>query len=86
MKPELGIYGPYVDEPIGMDHPLFMARTQARMWAALAAREGIPLEDMLRNVRKQALGLFGEVPLALVEVSATTAYLEASVLQGGCDE
>jgi hypothetical protein len=86
MKPELGVYGPYVDEPIGMDHPLFMARTQARMWAAHAAHGGVALEDALRTIREQVRTLFGEIPQALVDASVMTAYLEASASLGGRDE
>lgn len=86
MKSELGVYGLYVDEPIGMDHPFFMARSQARLWAAWAARDGTPLDDALRRIREQVLDLFGEVPQALVDATVTTVYLELSAPTGGRDD
>ena len=45
MKRNLGVFGLYVDEPVGMDHPFFMARTEARIRANLAAQNGVALDE-----------------------------------------
>lgn len=64
----MSVYAHYTgDEPIGMDHPLFMARFQARMSAGWAMASGMPLADALRSVRAEIQALFGDVPLALID-------------------
>jgi hypothetical protein len=78
---ERGVLGMYTDEPIGMDHPIFMARTEARHSAVWAAHEGLSLTEMLVAVRQRVLDLFDEVPQPLVDATATTAYLEALTSQ-----
>jgi len=65
-------------EPIGMDHPLFMVRTQSRIDAGWAAQEGVPLADALRTIRARMQALFGDVPIALVDATVTTTYLACS--------
>jgi hypothetical protein len=63
---------------IGMDHPLFMVRTQSRIDAGWAADAGVPLADALRTIRARMQELFGDVPLALIDASVTMTYLECS--------
>jgi hypothetical protein len=83
MKTEPSVLGLYADEPIGMDHPLFMARTEARMRARLAAQHGIPLEQAIAKISDQINWLFGDVPAPLVTATVTTAYLEAAAAREG---
>jgi len=71
----MSIYDLYTDgEPIGMDHPLFMARMQARIDAGRAAAQGLPLEEALRDIRARMQFLFGDIPLALVDATVSMAY------------
>lgn len=73
----MNIFDHYTDgEPIGMDHPLFMARTQARMDAAWAAASGVPLPEALQTIRARMQMLFGDVPLALVDVTVAQVYAQ----------
>jgi hypothetical protein len=83
MKNEPSVLGLYADEPIGMDHPLFMARTEARMRARLAAQHGVPLAQAIANISHEIDGLFGDVPAPLVTATVTTAYLEAVAAREG---
>ena len=85
MDPERGVLGLYTDEPIGMDHPIFMARMEARQGGMWAAQDGLSLPEMLVSVHQRVLELFGEVPRSLVDATATLAYLEALSLQQGDD-
>jgi hypothetical protein len=68
----------YTDEPvIGMDHPLFMAKTQARIDALMSARSnGISLEEALRMIPPRIHSLFGDVPDALITAEITNAYAD----------
>lgn len=61
-------------EPVGMDHPLFMARMQARIDADWAADSGMSLAEALRAVRARMRMLFGEVPLELIDSVVVTAF------------
>lgn len=73
----MSIYSDYTDgEPIGMDHQLFMARMQARIDAGMSVESGIPLEEALRAIRERMQELFGDVPLALVDMTVSAAYAE----------
>ena len=68
-------YSLYTDEPvIGMDHPLFMAKTQTKMYAILGARYGTPLEEALRTIPEQIHALFGDVPEALITAEISIVY------------
>lgn len=78
MNEDRGVLGLYTDELIGMDHPIFMARVEARAGGALGARDGLSLDETLAEVRKRIAWLFGEVPRTLVDATATTAWLEAT--------
>ena len=72
------VYSVYTgnDELIGMDHPLFMARWQARMSAAFAARAGHSLQQALHEIPRNIAELFGEVPASLITATICTQYTE----------
>lgn len=68
------------DSEIGMDHPFWMAKTQAAMDADMAYRAGVRLDEALKTIPERISFLFGEdVPKTLVTatVSLTYATLEA---------
>ncbi len=73
----MSVFDYYTDgQPIGMDHPLFMVRIQARMDAGRAWAEGVPLAAALRAIRARMQDLFGEVPLALVDAVVSECYAQ----------
>lgn len=73
----MNIFDHYTDgEPIGMDHPLFMVRMQARIDAGMSAAAGVPLADALRSTRARMQDLFGEVPLALVDSAVVEVFAQ----------
>ena len=81
----MSIYDYYTDaEIIGMDHPLFMVRTQSRIDAAWAADTGISLADALRTIRARMAGIFGEVPLALIDTTVSGVYAQHAANLAGC--
>lgn len=77
MNEDRGVLGLYTDELIGMDHPIFMARMEARVSGAWGARDGRSLDETLASARRRITWLFGDMPLALVDATVTTAWLEA---------
>lgn len=71
----MSTYSQYTtDEPIGMDHPLFMVRIQSRIDAGWAADDGVPLAEALRSIRARMKMLFGDVPLALIDATVSGVY------------
>lgn len=66
----------YTDEPlIGMDHPLFMAKTQARIWASSDAHRGTPLHIALNEILRLVRDLFGSnIPAAMILTEVTLTY------------
>lgn len=79
----MSVYAHYIgNEPIGMDHPLFMARFHARMSAGCAAASGMPLADALRSIRAEIQGLFGDVPLALIDSVVVQEFAVRAVQDG----
>lgn len=71
----MNVYSLYTDEDaVGMDHPLFMAKTQAGLDAGLAAAIGVPLKEALGVIRSRMQALFGDIPLALVDTTVSMAY------------
>ncbi len=73
----MSVYGYYTNgEDIGMDHPLFMARMQARMDAGMLAREEVQLADALRVTRLRMRELFGNVPLAMVDAVVVAVFAQ----------
>lgn len=82
----MNVYDLYTDgEPIGMDHPLFMARTQARFDAGLAAAQGVLLAEALPAIRARMQSLFGDIPLALVDFTVSTVYAEHGAIHEPLD-
>jgi len=71
------VFGMYVDDPIGMDHPLFMARTQSWMDAGLLYRNGTAIQDAIQSTVKRMRNLFGDnIPEELVRTSVFLVYAE----------
>ena len=71
----MSIYDHYTDgELIGMEHPLFMVRTQSKIDAGWAADEGVPLADALPTIRARMQQLFGDVPSALVDTTVVEVF------------
>ena len=73
----MSVYGYYTGgEDIGMDHPLFMARMQARTDAVSCAMKGVPLAETLQVTRTRMRELFGDVPLAMVDAVVVQAFAQ----------
>lgn len=69
--------GLYVTQPIGMDHPFFMAKMQARLDAIISARVQVPIEQATKEAVDRARDLFGAtIPTALVEVETQLVYAQ----------
>lgn len=63
------------DEPLGMDHPLVMARIQAGIDGVTLAMAGLTLEEALRTTVPRIRMLFGDdFPREMIEVLVTAAY------------
>ncbi len=63
------------DEPLGMDHPLIMARMQATLDGIVLAMEGRSLDGALKRAVPRIRMLFGEdIPRELIEVRVTVGY------------
>jgi hypothetical protein len=71
----------YTDETdVGMDHPLWMAKTQSAMDADMAYRAGVPLDEALRTIPERIRFLFGsDVPTALVAATVSLSYASQAV-------
>lgn len=70
----------YTDEPeISMDHPLFMAKFQSRIWASLAAKADEPIAEALPEILKATRDIFGpDIPPAMVMTEVSLTYAELS--------
>lgn len=80
----MNVYDHYTDGyPVGMDHPLFMARMQAWIDASTAASAGISLAEALGAVRARTQDLFGAVPLGLIDVKVALIYTQRDAECGG---
>src|SRR5271169_6833494 len=76
------VFGMYVDEPIGMDHPLFMVRFQSRMDAGFLYRNGTPIRDAIQSTIKSMRNLFGDnISEEMVRTTVTLVYAENDALQ-----
>lgn len=76
------VLGMYVDEPIGMDHPLFMVRFQSRIDAGLLYQNGTPIQDAIQLTVKRMRFLFGDdVPEELVRTTVSLVYAENDSMQ-----
>lgn len=63
------------DEPLGMDHPLVMARMQAGIDGVISATAGDTLEEAIQRAIPRIRMLFGEdIPRELIEVMVTVGY------------
>ena len=71
------------DEPMGMDHPLFMARMQAIIDGQLVAVVGVSLPEAIATTIPRIRALFGEdIPRERIEVAVTVGLcsrLEAPI-------
>ena len=73
----MSVYALYTDgEPIGMDHPLFMARLQAKIDASAAAAAGVSLAEALRAIRERIRALFGDEPMALIDSAVSAEFAQ----------
>lgn len=71
----MSVFNLYTDQdPIGTDHPLYVARMQAAVHAWLAAESGVSLGEALRSIRSRMLADFGDIPLALVDATISIVY------------
>jgi hypothetical protein len=71
------------DEQVDMAHPLWMAMTQARMDADMAAMSGVPLQESLQTIPERMRYLFGDdIPAPLVTTSIAVAYARFSAMHG----
>ncbi len=70
----------YTDETdVGMDHPLWMARTQALIDAEIAYCGGVQLDEALATIPDRIRFLFGDdIPLTLVTATVSLAYAKFS--------
>ena len=76
------VIGMYVDEPIGMDHPIFMVRFQSRIDAGLVYQNGTPLNDAIQLTIIRMRFLFGDdIPEELVRTTVSLVYAENDALQ-----
>lgn len=76
------VIGMYVDEPIGMDHPIFMVRFQSRIDAGLDYQNGTPIQDAIQSTVKRMRFLFGDdIPEELVRTTVSLVYAEKDALQ-----
>ena len=76
------VIGMYVDEPIGMDHPLFMVRFQSRIDAGFDFQNGKPIQDAIQSTVKRMRLLFGDdIPEELVRTTVSLVYAENAALQ-----
>jgi hypothetical protein len=63
------------DTDVGMDHPFWMAKTQAAMDADMANRAGVPLDEALKTIPERIQFLFGEdIPTTLVTATVSLTY------------
>lgn len=75
------VFGMYVDEPIGMDHPLFKVRFQSRLDALSCLQSGMSLQDAIQTTLKRMRYLFGDgFPDEIVRTVVFLAYAERDAL------
>lgn len=71
------VLGIYVEEPIGMDHPLFMVRFQTKVDARFQCEGNIPICDAIASTVKRMQFLFGDdIPVELVASTVSLVYAE----------
>jgi hypothetical protein len=63
------------DTEVGMQHPLWMARTQSLIDAEISYCGGVPLDEALATIPDRIRFLFGDdIPVALVTATVSLAY------------
>ena len=76
------VLGMYVDEPIGMDHPLAKIKFQSEVDATLHYLGSISLKKSIESTLKHIRSLFGDdIPDALVRTSVSLVYAEHVALK-----
>ena len=76
------VLGMYIDEPIGMDHPLAKIKFQSEVDASLHYQNSTPLKDAIHFTLKRMRFLFGDdIPDGLVRTAVTLTYAEHVALK-----
>jgi spore cortex formation protein SpoVR/YcgB (stage V sporulation) len=72
----------YVDEPIGMDHPLAMIKFQSGVDATLHYQNKMLLKESIESTLKHIRYLFGDdIPDELVRTTVSLVYAENDALK-----
>jgi hypothetical protein len=78
------VLGMYVDEPIGMDHPLFALRFQTRLDAGFSYQSDVTLHDATTATLKRMREIFGDdIPEDLIRSTLSLVYAERDALKKG---
>jgi len=76
------VLGMYVDEPIGMEHPLAMIKFQSRVDATLHYQNAMSLKESIESTLKHIRFLFGDdIPDELVRTTVSLTYAEHVALK-----
>ena len=72
----------YVDEPIGMDHPLAKIKFQSEVDATLHYQGSMSLKESIKSTLKHIRFLFGDnIPDVLVRAAVSLTYAEHVALK-----
>jgi len=78
------VLGVYVDEPIGMDHTLAMAKFQSEIDATLQYQKTVSFRKSIESTLKHIRFLFGDdIPAELVRTAVSLVYAENDASQTG---
>ena len=76
------VLGMYVDEPIGMDHPLAMIKFQSGVDATLHYQNKMSLKESIESTLKHIRYLFGDdIPDEFVRTTVSLVYAENDALK-----
>ncbi len=76
------VLGMYVDEPIGMEHPLAMIKFQSGVDATLHYQNAMSLKESIESTLKRMRFLFGDdIPDALVRTAVSLVYAENDAMR-----
>lgn len=76
------VLGMYVDEPIGMDHPLAIIKFQSGVDATLHYQNKMSLKESIESTLKHIRYLFGnDIPDELVKTAVLLVYAENDALK-----
>ena len=78
LLPSTPVLGPHVDDAVGMDSPVSMARIQARIDANFAIQSDVPLAEAITTIAARMEDLFGDVPRAMITETVSLVYAEAA--------